>query len=436
MEVVAIDTLSTESPTGMEVLWHENLSSQVPGLPSSFPRPRPTPRATPFGTRYVATGPDGKPVGLIGTITRFGVCYQVGRELRCVSPLTNDPMWVRSVDAAGSDLFGDDQLVFVVPPGSTSAQVLSATDGQELGHRKVPVLEQRWTTVGRNILTWDDSARGEPQTRLSLFDPWTATDVWSYSFPPGSLGWLVAEDEVGIMQRDGRFVLISLVDGTKIIDATLEPENRLTNIYVGRYPDQYVVVTSGPFTPAPNTSIDVFPSDPTTQRINGRVYALDRQTGKLLWPAPALVENFGLPLDQPAISPVLIFLRNVTRTSNNRARTQRGSQRAEILCIDRRDGTAVLAKGELPPSRWYEATADPEKHTVTVRLQNSSTFQLEFTDQPRDPEPPAQKDDAASLGSLRSHLTNLARTLAEALGGEGSPQSKPAENTPAETTKP
>jgi len=48
--------------------------------------------------------------------------------------------------------------------------------------------------------------------------------------------------------------------------------------------------------------------------ITGHLYAFDRATGKPQWQVPASIESFGLPLDQPTESPLLVFLRQVRPT--------------------------------------------------------------------------------------------------------------------------
>ena len=101
-EIVAINMLAPDAVGGMEVLWREDLSSQLPGLALSRSRLQARPQTTPWvRTRQVATEPDGKPVGAVGTVTEQGVCYQAGRELRCVDPYTNQLLWTAQPGGSG-----------------------------------------------------------------------------------------------------------------------------------------------------------------------------------------------------------------------------------------------------------------------------------------------------------------------------------------------
>ncbi len=60
------------------------------------------------------------------------------------------------------------QFVLIAPPRSTTAAVLRAFDGRQLGLCTVPP-EERLATVGRCILTWQGKGRGY---ELAMIDPW------------------------------------------------------------------------------------------------------------------------------------------------------------------------------------------------------------------------------------------------------------------------
>ena len=57
-------------------------------------------------------------------------------------------LWTRKGVERESQLFGDQQLIMVLPPGQKEVQVLSAIDGRLLGVREVPAEKDCWTTVG------------------------------------------------------------------------------------------------------------------------------------------------------------------------------------------------------------------------------------------------------------------------------------------------
>ena len=230
----------------------------------------------------------------------------------------------------------------------------------------------------------------------------------------GSKGWAVTGEAVGVMQHDGRFMLVSLGDGSKMIDAELDPEKSLSSIWVLADPDRYLLVTSGRKAAARGSMISTTNAI-FSRHVNGKVYAFDRRTGKPLWPSPAVVKDYAMPPGQPPGIPVLTFLRNVRLTENGRTRAQ-----ASVLCIDRRDGRALLEKNDFASNiNEFGVTATPEKNEVTIQLNASlPAFRFQFTDQPQDPAPPAQTENVPSPAteSGSSRLSKVAEAIADALG--------------------
>ena len=97
---------------------------------------------------------------------------------------------------------------------------------------------------------------------LTLVDPLDGRDVWpGRKFPAAAHTCVVGEEAVGVMQPDGRFVLMGLPDGRTIADVQLEAEPTLIDITVLASGGQYFLITrsapadgrqSGPpFNPCP-----------------------------------------------------------------------------------------------------------------------------------------------------------------------------------------
>ena len=196
------------------------------------------------------------------------------------------------------------------------------------------------------------------------------------------------------MQTKGKFEIISMETGESIVHQTLEEEKKLTSIFVLRSKGQYLLITNNPST----SSFKFAPGGKHVQGINGRVYAFDRTTGKPQWAGPARISQLGMPLDQPSEVPLLLFLRNVNRSSLNRNGSRTSSRtRTAVLCIDRRDGRVLFAKDDIATlASAYKLTAHPEKQTVYLQLPNV-TFEMKFTDEPIPPAPPAQAGQASNL---------------------------------------
>jgi len=349
----------------------------------------------PWGaTRAVGFDTLNNQLGTLGPLFEQGIYFQRVRDIVCLDPLTGAEQWIRRDFDAGAEIWGDEDRIFVCGPDKTEALVLNPIDGSEIGKRQVPPLDRRWTTIDRYILTWTD--KGSDRV-LKLVDPWeNGREVWSYVAPGGAKGTIIDREEVAILHPDGKFVILGLADGRPRVDTKLEPEPQLTEIFVMRSADQYLLAVNTPSDNTdPQTTFQPAPGGPQTVMLHGHLYAFDRASGKSLWPAPAFIDRWGLPLDQPSELPVTTLLRTVTKMEVSGSR----SIRSGILCIDRRDGRVCFDKSDIPfQINMMQVEADHLKRTVTLNIPNQRAYTLNFTDRPTPPEPPIQTGKAASAG--------------------------------------
>jgi outer membrane protein assembly factor BamB len=409
-QVIGLDTLRS---SGNRVLWTKDLAdlSMMNGQMQQIIR-----QNMPWGgTRRLQTQQ-----GLFGDVAMCGqhtLCFQHGRDVTAIDPLTGQVEWVRHGVEVGCDLFGDDEMVVLAPANGKSALILRTADGHLLGERAVaPTFDKRWTNYGHCLLVFRDNSDSNKVT-LALFDPWTQKDIWSEQFSGWNnggnsalKGTLVDGETVALMQSDGRFVVLNLIDGHKLIEQQLEAEqnqrSQLQNIFVFSSPQQFILVTNRPSppmgVPGPrgygdnrNLALNPIPvmsqmmGEPISMLVSGHVYAFDRTTGKQQWTNPAYVEQQGLLLAQPDELPVLTFVRNLqTLTTMNRSSQTHGS----ILCLDKRTGRLAYADDDLPSILGFEVIGDVNEKTVTYNLssQPPMAVALKFTDAPVPPEPPYQ----------------------------------------------
>src|SRR5262249_26873024 len=163
---------------------------------------------------------------------------------------------------------------------------------------------------------------------------------------------------VALMEPGGRFVILNLADGRKVVDEKLHEESNVQRIYVIRSQQQDFLVTDRPPGPmgvrqsGPTATQFRFsgaipplmPPDAFTQPISGRVYAFDRTSGKPSWTEPASIEQQNLWLAQPRELPVLVFVSNLQSPVPNRQQAISGS----ILCLDKRTGRLAYENDKLP----------------------------------------------------------------------------------------
>jgi hypothetical protein len=286
--------------------------------------------------------------------------------------------------------------------------VLRTRDGALIAKVKSPPPDRRWAMYGRNMLTWHDRGR---MRQLVLKDLWADKEIALGSFPSNSRGTTVGGDAVAIYDASGKFVVHSLVDGGKLLEAAVEPDDKLHNIYVQRTDSQYLLISNRPRM-ASGSARQYQPAiaDPYGDNFNsglvcGRVYAFDSKTGESQWQIPALIDMHGYIASQGPDLPVLVFVRQAQRENQ---------MKISMLCLDKKTGRAVYQKDNIDGQAYaFEAAGNPDERTVNLQIPGKS-IALKFTDQPVAPEPPYQAGIEPPRGAAQSNIFRLLKALGEA----------------------
>jgi outer membrane protein assembly factor BamB len=416
-QLVAIDTLGMPS-TRARVLWRQDLNEPLAGLPRNIGinfRPMPMPWGG--GQRLQAFDVNGRPMGNTSPLSSEFVAFQRARNLIAADPLTNEPLWTRQDIPSGSELFGDDELLFVVPasPANASeAMVYRTLDGEALGRREIPPGDQRMLTLGRQVLAWE--AGGDGQGTLRLLDVWKQSEIWSRKFDVRARFGPVADEALAVMEPSGHLTVLSLPEGKATIDVELDKEPALADIYLLRSPQVDVLITNRSTAPRGNVNIAMPGQAGVGVIISGAAYGFDRRTGERLF-KQALSQK-GLLLGQAADLPVIVFAAVTQRP--------RGQQpvKGELACLDKRTGRMVVLQ-DMEPANTVDVICDPDAHEVTLKTQSTS-YTLTFTDEPPDP-PPAQEKSEKKTSAATGAGRAVSRVLGRWLGTRGKTDEDPAD---------
>jgi outer membrane protein assembly factor BamB len=399
-QILAIDSLGSGNNDGARVLWRHDLIDRSPTMAfQAQPLIVQVPWAVP---RLVVADHLGRPLGGIGPVTSDMACYQRMRSVIAVRPLTGESLWVRSDTEPGSDLFGDDEMLFIVPPNSEDALVVRPLDGKELGRRKVPASSGRMVTLGRRIASW---AIENGKSIVKFSDPWEEKEIWRREFTTNARAWVVGTEAIGVMTPNGSFVLLSLADGKPLIEEKLSPEPNLSEIYVLRSPDRYIVAASHPILPGrANINRQSLTAGIGNPLISGHVYVFDRQSGKKI--GSLAVDRRGLLLSQPSALPVLTF---ATLVTDNARKNRQQPTEAELVFLDKRTGKVVHQEVlPQPIQQGLDIEGDPEHHQVFLKTQGA-TIRLTFTGKPvpEEPNPENTSTDSDARKAGRAVLRGL-----------------------------
>jgi len=296
-----------------------------------------------------------------------------GSKLQALEPLTGKPLWIKDGIAAGSDLFGDEELLFAVAPESNLAAVYRGMDGEFVGQRALPPAPQRLETMGRTVVTWQGIEGGQELAVRNLF---TEQTIWSRRFAAGSVAALVDASEAAVLEPDGRFTVLSLEDGSLRLQSAIEPvKNPQLPLYVLRSRDRYLLICNEASQAQAPTTI------PQHVYVNGNVHGFERSTGRKLW--TTRIERQGFDLHQPAELPALVFISHSPEIPQNAAV---GFNRIHLQCLDRRTGRIVYSERPTnePSLSFVELTGDVERQTINLRMPRA-TVRMTFTDKPWPP---------------------------------------------------
>ncbi len=243
--------------------------------------------------------------------------------------------------------------------------------------------------MGRFILYYSGTYTTGAELKISLYDPVAEQDVWQLPLQAKFKACVIDHEEIAVMEPNGRFSVVRIRDGEKLIDTKLQPEKGLLPMLVFKSPERYTVVTNREDGSRINkllrASIRVrvpqMGASPAST-ITGRVYALSRKTGQPLWPQPAEVQQYGLLQPQPASSPVLIFMREVIRPRQEDDKT-RSQMSTSVAILDLRSGQAVLKPRELPQrAAFTKIETQTDLNQLAVVMPQGPKIVLQFTDQP------------------------------------------------------
>jgi hypothetical protein len=389
-QLSTVDTLASPSGGSAKVLWTQDLIELMPGMRSAGMISTAQMVRTLWGQQHVrALDANGQPIGSMGPVTTSYVCFPKSRDLVTVDPLTGEELWRRHDFQPGSDIFGDEQFIFVAPPDVAEATVYRAIDGHEVGRKPVAPREGRMATVGRHVLSWMPE---ENHTLVKLTDAWSQTDVWTQECAPQTKAVLFEDEAVAIVEPTGdkaKFVLRSLLDGRKLIESEVISTPALNDVHLLRSLDRYLLVTNGRPNRAVQAAVQPVQAGGIQNNIlvNGHIHAFDSKTGSHVW--TTAVDSQSLALEQPTDIPVLILAAQRTRAARNPAiQTRTSTSVTTLLCLDKRNGVRVIDEPDIGGAiQTYEVVVDLPSQAVELKTTRGA-YRMVFTDKPLPVEEP------------------------------------------------
>lgn len=373
--LLGIDTAGSQQQAPGQIRWVQPLIDQYITGTAGPMFALPHWETTAWGTRRVTLrSAHSDPLGSLQPVVGRQVTFVRGRQLVSLDVLTGLPLWVREGVPEASEVFGDDECIYLVPPDRNVAQVYRTADGAALPTKRVPPWSHVMRAIGSKLLAWSSDGK---QVTVRLFDVATQQDLWTRTFDNSAKAAFADNGRLGVLQGDGKFQLIEVDSGKALIDAKVDPIDPLGAIFVLRHQNRYMLAaTQSPNADAKHHKGWVVrplqrPGPTQTPAINGAMHGFDEQ-GRLAWSQPT--RNLSLPLNQPSASPVISLMCHwYSATGQNMVRSG-----ACLVLVDVRSGRVIHNELLQGIPQVYEQHVDREKNAIEFRS-NIHTVRMQWT---------------------------------------------------------
>lgn len=385
--------------------------------------------------------------------TARGVAILSGRSLELRDPVSGDVIWQRHRLPVDGDLIGDEDFLCVCPRDGKGAIVVSMVDGRIERTCDLPRHEQRLMTSGRGIVVIEPvtTRRSQPagihqQVKLELFDPATLARRPLGTFTGEARAAAAGAGSLAVVEPNGRLTLLDgllnrrqdgLLDagqnaaaGPRFSVKLTDMPAGLQNLQVIPWEDRFLVIVGRQETAEEQQRFSkmgsmlslplmvppglmVAPGGEPSGVATGSVWAIDRESGEMLWPVPATIVRHALARHQPASLPLLIFGRTIIPPREGER------HRLSLLCLDKRTGHAVHVDDKIAMpnqgSIGCDVVGDPATHEIALGFGDavrnrgaggeSAAVRLVFTGEPTPPQPPYQASTKPPVtGDLATEL--------------------------------
>jgi outer membrane protein assembly factor BamB/tetratricopeptide (TPR) repeat protein len=403
-------------PIERKVLWDKNLHG--PGLGSMGTM---MPDANGRIGVYYAEGFFRK-VGQAGPIEPAYVCLINRDTITAVDPTTGQPLWTKSDVSTHTEVFGDNQYLFLVDTGNGTAingtgRALRAHDGDPVTVPDFAALYQRRIgIVGRNLLLSDSNPSSG--LTLRLYDVLSGKDVWKKTFASNSLvlksddPYLVGAVEPG---NEGKATVVDLRSRKEVLISHLLPQDieKVQQIHVLADRDYFYLAINKQPNPQDNRFGGPYPDVTNGIRsipVNGRIYAYHRNNGKLHYFVD--VANQMLLTNQFQDMPILLFaVRNNNRMMGMggmggmggrvvfNAGGMGGMAGGSVMSIEKRTGKLKFSPKEYNNNEGLFSALDVNPRNGTVELIRNNLKIVHSLD--TDDQKSARADESTEERSLR-----------------------------------
>jgi outer membrane protein assembly factor BamB/tetratricopeptide (TPR) repeat protein len=369
------DVVHFLSPIDQRVLWTRSMEvSNGAGSEYRTPQvsmPQPLRAGNQFASRHSLLNPSMQRGMLAAANTEY-VCVYGRREFTVLDAQTGEVRWKCTSLPQHATVFGNEDVIYMIPSDRNQAVAFRATDGKRLEVPKLgDLLVSTIAVTPRGLVVADGrSSRilGFDPTRtvVRLVDPLTLHESWRVEYPGGTNLTLLDQLRMLAISAAGELEIVDLQTGERKALADGYPVSQLRtagDTFAVTDRERLYIIKSN----QRRTYTVQFPEGfQRSLSVGGRITAYNLRDGKLAW-ANSRIPSHNLVLDFLADSPVLIFAgRQLVKSGS--AEFQHWS--FNLLVLDKRTGHEVLKATDPSVSNFKTLEVNMAEKYIELRSFN------------------------------------------------------------------
>jgi hypothetical protein len=372
--------LHAVSPIEKQILWRQSLedqgdsgaqirhSNRTPLSPMTGPMRDDMAQSLLLQKAYSA--------GHLAVVQPNYLCVYGRRSISILDPRTGEEQWKLDGLPMNAQVVGNRDFLFAIVPGKNEAMVYRALDGKPIEAPGVAkLLNGALMTHGASLLLFDQVdpnpldalgiRRSKSKGVLRLYDPISRTTHWQIKFENRAFVSPLSDDQVIAVQIDGTVQRIDVATGN-VTDMDPIPKESIPK-RIGQFVERYLLADDDRIYLIGNTmdnSGQSYGESLASIRMNGVVYAWNRQSNKMIWHKPVRQQN--LVVDRFAKMPVLLF---VSRSWKQQG--QLSVSRLNIAAIHKQTGEMLIdSKTPSVYSGFHALSVNAEEPCIELKSYN------------------------------------------------------------------
>jgi outer membrane protein assembly factor BamB len=397
-------------PISLKIVWNRNLAGNQRidnPMGAQMLQPRSFAVDPRDGSVQIAYLDWKQRLGQVGAVGGGVVCLHTHDGLEALDPLTGNTLWRRSDVSGATEIFADDENIYLVDlseeGSATSGRVFRAVDGVTVpGAPNYAMQFQKRIQVSGHTILMSETGAASGAVTLKVYDILKGKDVWSQEYPAKSVVLQPVDATLGgVITPEGQVHVIDIASQKEVLKTSkgFDLDDPKTGIDPSALKDvQNVSVLQD--------GLNVYlacngPIDPNVQRfggvqpnlwpglglralpVNGKFFAYERGTGKFRYYLNA--PNQMLVLEQFEDMPMLLFTSFYTALLPAPGGAFRGVSRVgTLIAADKRTAKSIIPSIPSPEKNGQDLqqfhTLQVDDHDRKIEFINQNlkiTFQLE-----------------------------------------------------------